>query len=115
MSGTGSTTPTTVASIVSGIATSVKAGLTGSVSTVVQELSADGLGLIGQEAEDFGNFVDTMVEDVETGKSWSAAWADASANFIAAEKSQLYQDAMSALQQVTNMFDTLVKTVEAAI
>lgn len=111
MSSTGTTASATAASIIS----TAKAGIATNFATVVQELTADGFGLLGQEAEDFGNFIDTMVEDVETGMSWSAAWAKESAVLIAAEKSQLYQDAMAVLQQVATQFDSWLKAVEAII
>lgn len=97
------------------VAGGIKAGAITNFSSLVQELTADGMQLEGQEAEDFGNLIDNFTQGIEAGQTPSAAWTAAYAPFIAAEKSQLWADAVQALQQVTSFIDSVVSFIEAAI
>lgn len=93
----------------------VATGMLGNFSSIVTELSEDGLGLGEEEAQDFGNLVDTFTENLETGMTASAAWTAAEQPFIAAEKSQLWNAAMGALKQVVSQFDSFIAVVKALI
>jgi hypothetical protein len=97
------------------IVSQLKGGLISNFSELVEELSADGVGLAEEEAEDFGTLVDNFTQNLEGGQSPAAAWSAASGPFVSTEKSQLWQAAIGALQQVVTVVDNVVKAFEAVI
>jgi hypothetical protein len=97
------------------VATAVKDGVITNFGQIVLELSQDGLELVGQEAEDFGNLVDDFTQDIEAGQSPAGAWSSAYRPFLNVERSQLWQDAVNALQQCATWFDSVIKAIEAAL
>jgi len=116
MSGTGKTTSAAaVSTMVTSVLAAAKSGAATSVTTVIQDLSADTFGLLGEEAENFGNFIDAMAMDVETGMTWTAAWEKESPAFLKEAWSELYNAGINGLKQVVTVFDNAIKAFEAAI
>jgi hypothetical protein len=104
-------TPIAVGTIVG----QLKGGVLSNFSELVEELSADGIGLGETEAEDFGTLIDNFTQNLEGGDSVATAWSNAWAPFASTEKSQLWQAAIGALQQVVSVVDNVVKDFEAVI
>lgn len=97
------------------VATSVKGGIVTNFSAFVQELSADGFALAGQEAEDFGTFVDDFTMGLEAGKSPLDAWTAAWEPYKAKAYSDAWNEAMSALKQVADFVHSIVTLIEASL
>jgi hypothetical protein len=108
-------TPTAVQSLLSGVASSAQAGLTSAVTTALNDLTGIGLGLASEEAQDFDNFTDTLVEALESGQTWEAAWAAASSQLVAGEKSELMSAALMGLKDLGGIIDGFNKTLQAIL
>lgn len=114
------TTPATALSaaasgILSTLTGSLKSSLLNSASAAVTFLTQLGIGFVGQEAQDFGDFVDNLVMGVEAGMSWSASFQAAGAKFMAAEKSQLMSDVLAAVEKFASLVDGMNNIIQATI
>jgi hypothetical protein len=109
MSGTGQT------AAASALATQVASNVNGNWAMLVTDLTADGIGLLGEEAQDFDTFVDNVTQDVETGMTVSAAFEKEWAPYAAQARSDVWNAAMGALKQVVSLFDSFVKGIEALV
>ena len=107
--------PSSVQALLSGISASAQAGLASAVTQALNDATGIGLGLAGQEAQDFDDLTDDLVEDLEAGKTWSQAWADVSAKFVATEKTQLWADALKGIQDISAIIDGFNKTIQAIL
>jgi hypothetical protein len=112
MSAAGTQTP---AQVVASVQAAIKANVVTSFPGLVVQLTTVGVGLAGEEAENFGTLVTNIVQDVEGGMSWSDAWTKESATFEATAKSEFWAAALQALNDITTWFDGLLSAFEAAL
>lgn len=114
MSDAGTSTPT-VQGLLSGVQSAVTTGLAASLPTYIQQLTADGLGLLGDTAQNFDTMIVNMIQDVEAGSTWGAAWTKESAVFETTEKTELLQIGLDAVQKTAAFFDGIFNAATSAI
>lgn len=92
-----------------------KAGVLGNAASTVQALSADAIGLVGEEAQDFDTAITKYSEDIQAGMSPSDAFTKEWGPYIGQAKSDAWNAAMKALTDGLSFIDGIVKAIEAAI
>lgn len=112
---TSATAVSAAQTILATVSAAAQAGLTSSITTALQDLTGVGLGLVGQEAEDFDTFVDNLTMEIEGGASWSTAWSTAYASLVTSEKSQLMADALKLLQDASSIIDNFTKSLTSLL
>jgi hypothetical protein len=84
-------------------------------ASLVAELSADGIGLAEQEAQDFDQFIVDLTQKIEAGEPPQQAWDECWAPYVAQAKSDAWTAAMGALKQVVSAFGGFVDAIKAII
>jgi hypothetical protein len=92
-----------------------KSGVVGNLTTFLQNMTSDAVGLVDQEATDFDTAITLYSEDIQAGMTPQAAWTKEFAPFAAQAKSDAWNAAMKALTDGLSFLDGIVKTIEAAI
>ena len=92
-----------------------KAGVLGNAQTTVSALSADAVGLIGQEAQDFDTAITKFSEDIQAGMAPADALTKEWGAYATQAKSDAWNGAMKALTDGLSFIDGVLKTIEAAI
>lgn len=102
-------------SILTTLAGSVKAGAATSWATFVTDLTGVGIGLLGEEAQDFDTFVTNFTQGVEAGQTYNQAFQAAWNTLVTTEKSQGMQAALNVLAQVATFLDSINAVIQAVL
>ena len=98
-----------------GLLAAAKAGVLGNAAATVQALSADAIGLVGEEAQDFDKAITLFEEDIQAGMTPQAAFQKEWGSFATQAKSDAWNAAMKALTDGLGFIDGILKAIEAAI
>jgi hypothetical protein len=101
--------------VLSQLQSTVTTSVTTGFPQLAASLTSDLVGLVGQQAQDFDNLVDNWIENIEAGQSPSAAWSNSFATFVAAEKTQLWDNAVAVAQQFASWLDGVTKLITSSL
>jgi len=98
-----------------GLLNAAKAGVLGNAASTVSALSADAIGLVGEELNDFNVGVTKFSELIQQGVSPSDAFTQAWGPYAEQAKSDAWNGAMKALTDGLNFISGIITSIEAAI